>query len=119
MSKNYRLKPHELRAQRVGSSSSTPIMYREISLQHGIDMGNSMGGTSERHERVDSEASNAGGSSPLPMNVLGAQKRTETNENELRRKGCCYPLRFEQKHAFKPHARSGQSGFWCINGRAL
>ena len=39
--------------------------------------------------------------------MLGPQKRTRTNERELRRMDFCYPLRFWQKGAFKQTVGSG------------
>jgi hypothetical protein len=40
--------------------------------------------------------------------VLGLQERTRTNDNELRRTDCSYPLQLRQKSALKPHAADGQ-----------
>jgi hypothetical protein len=41
--------------------------------------------------------------------ALGLEKRNETNDDELRRKGCPYPLRFAPETAFKQKRLSGQS----------
>lgn len=39
--------------------------------------------------------------------VLEPQKLTRTNDSELRRMPCCYPLRFRQKREFKRGILSG------------
>jgi len=39
--------------------------------------------------------------------ALGLQKRTSTNGSERRRTNCSYPLRFQQKTAFKQVSVSG------------
>ena len=39
--------------------------------------------------------------------AIGSDKRTRTNDNELRRMNCCYPLRFDQKPAFKQALGNG------------
>jgi hypothetical protein len=40
--------------------------------------------------------------------MLALQELTQTNDSELRRKNCCYPLRFQQEGAFKREPGSGQ-----------
>jgi hypothetical protein len=40
---------------------------------------------------------------------LAFKKRKWANDGELRRKGCCYPLRFDPKEAFKRDPGSGQN----------
>jgi len=39
--------------------------------------------------------------------MLGAEKRTRTNDSELRWRTVCYPLRGQKKGAFKQARHSG------------
>jgi hypothetical protein len=45
-----------------------------------------------------------------PRWMPGREKRSVTNDSELRRMDSCYPLRFDQKSSFKQAFGGGQFG---------